>query len=128
MVQYESVLPDNLKLSLGVPMNMKNIMLCALAVTVSLVSTVSQANTRKTVTITARDGLGIDPVYQIADTARKFSANVHLTSLDRTVNAKDLFKLQTLRLHKGIVLTVSADGPDERAAAESVVRVIAASR
>lgn len=109
-------------------MTMKNITRCALVISLLLVPVLSQANTQRSVTITAQDGLGIDPVYQIAGTARRFSSNVRLTSQDRTVNAKDLFKLQTLRLHKGIVLTVSADGPDERAAAESVARVIASSR
>lgn len=107
---------------------MKKIALCALLVSLSLVSLTSYAQARKSVTISARNGLGLDPVYRIADTAQKFASNIRLTSQNRTVDAKSLFKLQTLRLHKGIVLTVSADGPDERKAAESIARVIAASR
>ena len=66
------------------------------------------------VTITAPNGLHTRPAAQFVKEAKGKSAS-----------AKSLFKLQTLGLTQGTVVTISAEGEDEQKAVEHLVKLMA---
>ena len=47
-----------------------------------------------------------------------------MTSAGKSASAKSLFKLQTLGLTQGTVITISAEGEDEQQAVEHLVALI----
>ncbi|WP_350306198.1 phosphocarrier protein Hpr [Photorhabdus viridis] len=77
------------------------------------------------VTITAPNGLHTRPAAQFVKEAKSFSSDITLTSGGKTASAKSLFKLQTLGLTQGTVVTISAEGEDEQKAIERLVKLIA---
>ncbi len=48
-----------------------------------------------------------------------------MTSNGKSASAKSLFKLQTLGLTQGTVVTISAEGEDEQKAVEHLVKLMA---
>ena len=78
----------------------------------------------KDVEITAPNGLHTRPAAQFVKEAKAFAAEVNVTSGGKTASAKSLFKLQTLGLTQGTVITISADGEDEVQAVEHLVALI----
>ena len=47
-----------------------------------------------------------------------------MTANGKTASAKSLFKLQTLGLTEGTVITILADGEDEKEAVDHLVKLI----
>lgn len=78
----------------------------------------------KDVEIIAPNGLHTRPAAQFVKEAKVFSSEITVTSGGKSASAKSLFKLQTLALTQGTILTISADGEDEQQAVEHLVALI----
>lgn len=76
------------------------------------------------VTITAPHGLHTRPAAQFVKEAKTFQSEILVTSNGATANAKSLFKLQTLGLSQGTVITLSAEGEDEQQAISQLVALL----
>lgn len=79
---------------------------------------------KQDVTITAPNGLHTRPAAQFVKEAKMFESEVSVTSNGKTASAKSLFKLQTLGLTQGTVITISAEGEDEQEAVKHLVKLI----
>ncbi|MCK9140090.1 HPr family phosphocarrier protein [Haemophilus influenzae] len=78
----------------------------------------------KDVEIIASNGLHTRPAAQFVKEAKAFSSEITVTSGRKSASAKSLFKLQTLALTQGTILTISADGEDEQRAVEHLIALI----
>lgn len=78
----------------------------------------------KDVTITAPNGLHTRPAAQFVKEAKAFTSNITVTSNGKSASAKSLFKLQTLGLVQGTVITISAEGDDAEKAVEHLVALV----
>ncbi|MGG4609370.1 phosphocarrier protein Hpr [Providencia rettgeri] len=76
------------------------------------------------VTITAPNGLHTRPAAQFVKEAKAFTSDISLISGGKSASAKSLFKLQTLGLTQGTVVTISAEGEDEKEAVEHLVKLM----
>ena len=76
------------------------------------------------VTITAPNGLHNRPAAQFVKEAKAFTSDITLSSGGKSASAKSLFKLQTLGLTQGTVVTISAEGEDEQQAVEFLVKLM----
>jgi phosphocarrier protein HPr len=56
--------------------------------------------------------------------AKAFDADITVTSNGKSASAKSLFKLQTLGLVKGTVVTISAEGPQAQASVDHLVALM----
>jgi len=79
---------------------------------------------KQDVTITAPNGLHTRPAAQFVKEAKAFNAEITITSNGKNASAKSLFKLQTLGLTQGTVITISADGEDEQESVEHLIKLI----
>lgn len=77
------------------------------------------------VIITAPNGLHTRPAAQFVKEAKGFISDITVTSNGKSASAKSLFKLQTLGLTQGTVVTISAEGEDEQKAVEHLVKLMA---
>jgi phosphocarrier protein HPr len=75
----------------------------------------------KQVEITAENGLHTRPAAQFVKEAKTFDADITVSSNGKSASAKSLFKLQTLGLVKGTVITISAEGAQEKQAVDHLV-------
>lgn len=78
----------------------------------------------KEVEIIGANGLHTRPAAQFVKEAKAFSSAINVTSGGKTASAKSLFKLQTLGLTQGTVITISAEGEDEQQAVEHLVALV----
>lgn len=65
---------------------------------------------RRTVTVNLENGLHLIPCSRIAQTARRYEADVRIHKGDQTVDAKNVLDLMTLNAEYGTELTVEASG------------------
>lgn len=79
---------------------------------------------QKDVTITAPNGLHTRPAAQFVKEAKTFTSDITVSSNGKSSSAKSLFKLQTLGLTQGTVITISAEGEDEQQAVEHLVKLL----
>lgn len=80
---------------------------------------------QKEITITAPNGLHTRPAAQFVKEAKAFTSEITVTTSDgKSASAKSLFKLQTLGLAKGAVITISAEGEDEEQAVEYLTKLL----
>lgn len=79
---------------------------------------------QKIVKINAENGLHIRPAAKFVKDAQNFISDITVTLNEKSVNAKSLFKLQTLELTKNTLITISANGIDEEKAVKHLVAVI----
>ncbi len=79
---------------------------------------------KQDVTITAPNGLHTRPAAQFVKEAKSFNSEITVISNGKSASAKSLFKLQTLALAQGTILTISAEGEDENDAVEHLVKLI----
>ena len=70
-------------------------------------------------------GLHTRPAAQFVKEAKGFTSEITVTSNGKSASAKSLFKLQTLGLTQGTVVTISAEGEDEQKAVEHLVKLMA---
>ncbi|WP_343188260.1 HPr family phosphocarrier protein [Buchnera aphidicola (Ceratoglyphina bambusae)] len=66
--------------------------------------------------IMSKNGLHIRPASRLVKEAKKFISDIKITLENKTVNAKSLFKLQTLELTYGKIIKITAEGKDEKKA------------
>lgn len=64
------------------------------------------------------------PAAQFVKEAKAFTSDITLSSGGKSASAKSLFKLQTLGLTQGTVVTISAEGEDEQQAVEFLVKLM----
>ncbi|VAX76939.1 Phosphocarrier protein HPr [Serratia symbiotica] len=76
-------------------------------------------------TITAPDGLHTRPAAQFVKEAKTFTSDITVTSSGKSASAKSLFKLQTLGLTQGTIVTIKANGTDEQKAVKQLVKLMA---
>ncbi|CAL4318213.1 Phosphocarrier protein HPr [Buchnera aphidicola (Periphyllus testudinaceus)] len=75
---------------------------------------------KKKIKITSQNGLHTRPAAQFVKEAKKYLSNITIISNGKQANAKSLFKLQTLGLTQGSIITLSAEGLDEKTAIEKL--------
>lgn len=79
----------------------------------------------KTTHIVNKLGLHARPSAMLVSTAAKFECEVFFTKDDLRVNGKSIMGVMMLAAEAGAELTVEVDGPDEVAALEAILSVIA---
>lgn len=79
---------------------------------------------QKEVIINATNGLHSRPATQFVKTAQHFNSDIIIKSNGKQVNAKSLFKLQSLGLSKGSTIIISAHGIDEKQAVHCLFKFI----
>lgn len=79
---------------------------------------------QKEIVITNPHGLHTRPAALLVKEAKKFVSEINIISNGKSVNAKSLFKLQTLGLVKNSLITISANGEDEKIAVENLEKFI----
>ena len=77
------------------------------------------------VQITVKNKLGLHarPSALLAKTAGLFRSSITITHGKRAVDAKSILGLMTMALPFGSELTLNVDGPDEKAALESIIEL-----
>ncbi|UAJ66059.1 HPr family phosphocarrier protein [Candidatus Schneideria nysicola] len=79
----------------------------------------------KKVKLIVPHGLHLRPTAEFVKAAKKFRSNITITSSNnKCVDAKSLFKLQTLGLTYGSIMTITAEGEDEKEAVEYLTQLI----
>ncbi len=78
----------------------------------------------KEVEITAANGLHTRPAARFVKEAKGFASTINVTSNGKSASAKSLFKLQTLDLTQGTIVTISAEGDDEQQAVDHLVALM----
>lgn len=76
---------------------------------------------KKTLTILNETGIHARPASIIAKTTMKFSSDVFIEVRDKSVNAKSIMNILSSGMQKGDEITISASGPDEVEAVETLV-------
>ncbi|MCE5257361.1 MAG: HPr family phosphocarrier protein [Spirochaetaceae bacterium] len=71
-------------------------------------------------TIKNRAGIHARPSALIAQTAVKYSSRIFLEKAGNKINAKSIMGIITLAASFGSVIKITAEGPDEQAAAEAI--------
>ncbi|WP_367680692.1 HPr family phosphocarrier protein [Candidatus Fukatsuia anoeciicola] len=79
---------------------------------------------KQKVIITSPNGLHTRPAAIFVKEAKKFHSEITVTIDSNPVNAKSLFKLQTLGLNQGAIMTISAEGKDAKEAVEHLAHLI----
>ncbi|QIQ41124.1 MAG: HPr family phosphocarrier protein [Buchnera aphidicola (Aphis urticata)] len=74
--------------------------------------------------ITASHGLHTRPAAEFVKEAKKFLSDIYIIYNGKSVNAKSLFKIQTLGLVYGSVITLSAEGKDEKEAIKHLSKIM----
>jgi phosphocarrier protein len=71
-----------------------------------------------------RAGVHARAAALIVKEAQKFSAKILLEKDGCEVNARSIMEVLTLAANQGAMVTVRAEGDDERAAVEAIVRLV----
>lgn len=79
---------------------------------------------QRQITFTYPFPLHMRPTASIVKAAKEFESNITATVNDKSADMKSSFKLLSLGVVPGSVITVTAEGPDEQNAVERVVAVI----
>ncbi|QJC32254.1 HPr family phosphocarrier protein [Enterobacteriaceae endosymbiont of Donacia versicolorea] len=78
----------------------------------------------KEIIINSRNGLHTRPAAIFVKEAKNFISDITITSNKKTVNAKSLFKIQTLGLTKGTSIILKISGKDEDNAMKHLINII----
>jgi phosphocarrier protein HPr len=76
--------------------------------------------TQKKVIIKNRAGIHARPAALLVETANKYKSSIHLEKQNEKINAKSIMGIITLGAAYKSELLLSADGPDEKEAVESI--------
>ena len=79
---------------------------------------------QRQVTLSGTSGLHARPAAAFINTARRFSSRVRVRLGDREAEATSLFGVLSLRAMAGDTLVLTAAGPDEREALETLVSLL----
>ena len=75
----------------------------------------------KKVTIMNEEGMHMRPAQLLTEKAAQFSSEITLhTSEDQSADAKSILGIMALGLDKGTVVTLTAEGDDEKEAVETL--------
>ena len=80
---------------------------------------------KRNVEIINRLGLHARAAAKLVRTASQFEADVEVIKDGKAANAKSIMSIMMLAAAQGATVEVSADGPDEAAALESIENLIA---
>ena len=79
--------------------------------------------TEKMLTVRNRAGIHASPAALIAQTANKFTSEILLEKDSITVNAKSIMGVITMAAGYNTVITLKADGSDEKQAAAAIFQL-----
>ena len=77
----------------------------------------------KTVKVTNRAGIHARPSALLVQTTKNFSSNIYMQKGQDRINAKSIMGIITLGAAYGTELKIIADGEDEEAAVETIVKL-----
>lgn len=78
----------------------------------------------KNIVITLENGLHTRPAALFVKAAKEFESEITVTANGKSASAKSLFKLQTLGIKQGTEIQISAEGADEIAAIEHLIKIL----
>lgn len=78
----------------------------------------------RSVVIENATGLHARPAAQFVQAAGKFASKIRIAKEGKEVDAKSILAVLSLGAHRGVTITIKADGADETAALESLVSLI----
>ncbi len=78
----------------------------------------------KIVKINLSNGLHIRPATKFVKEAKKFSSEIKIKLFNKIVDAKSLLNLQTLGITNKSLITIIANGIDEKKAIKTLVNLI----
>ncbi len=81
---------------------------------------------RKTVTVRREAGLEARPIAMLVQKASQFSSKVYIEVGTKSINAKSIMGMMTLRVGNGDQVVVVTEGSDEEAAAQEIELYLAA--
>ncbi|MGD6858520.1 MAG: HPr family phosphocarrier protein [Enterobacteriaceae bacterium] len=80
---------------------------------------------KKKVKVNFKDGLHIRPAVKLVKKSKSFLSDIYIISEEGLqVNAKSLFKLQSLGVKYNDIITICANGKDEKKAVENLCEFI----
>lgn len=80
---------------------------------------------KKEVTIQNETGLHARPASLFVQTAVKHTSNIKIAKDGRSFDAKSMLGVLSLGANKGTVITIEADGDDEKEAVEALSNLLA---
>jgi phosphocarrier protein HPr len=80
--------------------------------------------TSEKVIVKNKIGFHARPASMIVNTAGKFKSEITIAKDDKTVTAKSMINLLTLRVKMNDEITISADGNDEQEAVHAMVELV----
>ena len=78
----------------------------------------------KEIVINIPNGLDARPVALLVQVASQYECSIHVSTLDKRVNAKSIMGMMSMGISTGETVTVIADGSDEEAAIESIEKYL----
>ncbi|WGS66302.1 HPr family phosphocarrier protein [Enterobacteriaceae bacterium ET-AT1-13] len=79
---------------------------------------------KKEIFINAKNGLHIRPAAKLVKEAKKFNSEIIIEYNNKKVNAKSLFKIQTLGVLQGDKINILIKGNDEQKAFDHLLNII----
>lgn len=79
---------------------------------------------QQNVTVKNKTGLHARPAALFVQTANKFKSEVFIEKEGKKVNAKSIMGVMSLAVSQGTVITVSAQGDDEKEAVNKLIELI----
>ncbi|WMC19741.1 MAG: HPr family phosphocarrier protein [Enterobacteriaceae bacterium PC38] len=79
---------------------------------------------KKKILINIKNGLHIRPAAKLVKEAKKFKSEIIIEYNKNIVNAKSLFKLQTLGIIQGNKINIFIKGKDEKYALKHLLNII----
>ena len=79
---------------------------------------------KKPITIHLSTGLEARPVAQLVQVASQYESKIHVEVEEKRVNAKSIMGMMSLSLMDGDLVTVVADGKDEKEAADGIEKFL----
>lgn len=79
---------------------------------------------RKSFRITSETGIHARPATQLVNAAMKYSCDITLTALKKTVDFKSIMGVMALGIYSGTAIEIKCDGKDEEEAMDSITDTI----
>lgn len=78
----------------------------------------------KEIMINIPNGLEARPVALLVQVASQYESSIYVESNDKRVNAKSIMGMMSMGISTGEKVTVTADGPDEKAAIDNIEKYL----
>jgi catabolite repression HPr-like protein len=78
----------------------------------------------KEIVINIPNGLEARPIALLVQVASQYECSIHVASNEKRVNAKSIMGMMSMGISAGETVTVTADGPDEKAAIENIEKYL----